>query len=204
MNEEDLKNVTRLRFAPPWDELSLRPVTGLIRLNLWLAQHLHQPERGCRMVEIGSHAGESASIFATFPMWTNIALVDAWLNKPAYLLCSRRMQVDIDAGRVTLHRSLSVDAASDAYYPAVCAAGPPHFVYIDAAHDYDSVRDDLAAWYPKLAPGGLIGGHDYSSAWPGVTQAVNEFMAAHSLGIVTFPDGSYVLRNAIELKKEDM
>jgi hypothetical protein len=201
MNEEGFKNVTRVRFAPPWDELSLRQVTGLIRLNLWLAQHLHQPERGCRMVELGSHAGESASIFATFPMWSAIALVDKWLNEPAYLLCRQRMQNDINAGRVTMHRSLSAHAASEA---AVCAAGPPHFVYIDAAHDYDSVCADLAAWYPKLALGGLIGGHDYISAWPGVIRAVDEFRAMHSLDIVTFPDGSYVLRKGLELKKEDV
>jgi hypothetical protein len=35
------------------------------------------------------------------------------------------------------------------------------FVYIDAAHDVDSVREDIAAWFPKMRPGGIISGHDY-------------------------------------------
>lgn len=35
------------------------------------------------------------------------------------------------------------------------------FVYLDARHDYESVRDDLEDWYPKLRPGGILAGHDY-------------------------------------------
>jgi hypothetical protein len=35
------------------------------------------------------------------------------------------------------------------------------FVYIDARHDYESVREDLAAWCSKVRPGGILAGHDY-------------------------------------------
>jgi hypothetical protein len=56
------------------------------------------------------------------------------------------------------------------------------FIYIDAAHDYDSVKDDLEAWWPKLQDGGIFSGHDYfpdTRIWRGkacgVYQAVNEF-----------------------------
>lgn len=53
-------------------------------------------------------------------------------------------------------------------------------VYIDGAHDYDSVVADLAAWTPKVKPGGLIAGHDYNpGAWPGVVQAVTERFPVH-------------------------
>jgi hypothetical protein len=41
------------------------------------------------------------------------------------------------------------------------ADGTLDFVYIDAAHDVESVREDIAAWYPKVRPGGLLSGHDY-------------------------------------------
>jgi predicted O-methyltransferase YrrM len=44
------------------------------------------------------------------------------------------------------------------------------WVFIDALHDYRSVRDDIRAWAPKVKPGGLISGHDYGRA--GVTDAV--------------------------------
>ncbi len=35
------------------------------------------------------------------------------------------------------------------------------FIYIDANHSYDFVRDDINLWFPKLKKGGLFCGHDY-------------------------------------------
>jgi predicted O-methyltransferase YrrM len=51
------------------------------------------------------------------------------------------------------------------------------FCFVDAGHDYASVKQDLTAWFPKLRPGGVIGGDDYGVDWPGVDRAVNEFFA---------------------------
>lgn len=48
-------------------------------------------------------------------------------------------------------------------------------VYIDASHDYESVKTDLIHWYPKVKNGGIICGDDYSEYWNGVILAVNEF-----------------------------
>lgn len=48
------------------------------------------------------------------------------------------------------------------------------FVFIDAAHDYESVMKDIQAWYPKVKQGGIISGHDYRVG-NGVYEAVNEF-----------------------------
>jgi predicted O-methyltransferase YrrM len=48
------------------------------------------------------------------------------------------------------------------------------FVFIDAAHDYESVKKDITAWLPKIKKGGTIAGHDYS--WcEDVKKAVHEF-----------------------------
>lgn len=46
------------------------------------------------------------------------------------------------------------------------------FCYIDAAHDYASVKKDIAAWRNKVKEDGLLAGHD--AQWHEVRKAVNE------------------------------
>lgn len=36
------------------------------------------------------------------------------------------------------------------------------FVFIDAEHDYSSVRWDISNWLPKMGTGGIMAGHDYT------------------------------------------
>ncbi len=48
------------------------------------------------------------------------------------------------------------------------------FVFIDAVHDYEHCKEDIAAWMPLIRPGGIIAGHDHTPSWPGVEQAVRE------------------------------
>lgn len=50
------------------------------------------------------------------------------------------------------------------------------FVFIDAAHDYENVKNDIELWYPKVKSGGVLAGHDYEPTWKGLIQAVDEFI----------------------------
>jgi hypothetical protein len=64
------------------------------------------------------------------------------------------------------------------------------FVYIDARHDYESVLEDLRAWFPKVRTGGIISGHDYvTGSFPqgefGVSKAVDEFFGARNIPVFT-------------------
>jgi hypothetical protein len=80
-----------------------------------------------------------------------------------------------DRSYVEVIRDFSVEGSErfeDSYFD---------FIYIDAAHDYRSVKEDLEAWWPKLKPGGILSGHDYfedKRVWRkeevGVYKAVNE------------------------------
>lgn len=66
------------------------------------------------------------------------------------------------------------------------------FVFIDADHTYEGVREDIAAWRPLVRPGGYIGGHDWdhpedhigggpdTRRW-GVERAVREFFEPHEI-----------------------
>jgi len=47
-------------------------------------------------------------------------------------------------------------------------------VFIDAAHDYQSVCNDIIAWLPKVKDGGVLSGHDYNDTWPEVKRAVHD------------------------------
>jgi len=35
------------------------------------------------------------------------------------------------------------------------------FVYIDANHKYEFVKEDIELWWPKVKSGGMLSGHDY-------------------------------------------
>jgi len=70
------------------------------------------------------------------------------------------------------------------------------FVYIDARHDYESVREDLALWHPKLRPGGILAGHDYldgeiPAGSFGVKSAVDEFCAEWGLEVIVTTDDEW-------------
>lgn len=86
--------------------------------------------------------------------------------------------------RSDIWRLTSVEAA------AKVPDGSLDFVYIDARHDYESVKEDLEAWFPKVRPGGIFAGHDYVDGMLpqgdfGVKSAVDEFFAAKALEVHT-------------------
>jgi len=60
--------------------------------------------------------------------------------------------------------------------------------FLDTLHTLDQTRKELAAWYPKIHPDGIMCGHDYllesymmgpNEVICGVKQAVDEFAAQH-------------------------
>lgn len=82
----------------------------------------------------------------------------------------------LPGGRVKIIRGFSVDVAS-----SNTEIPPLDGVYIDAAHDYESVLADLIAWSKRLKPAGVLMGHDYTRnvealKWKwGVIEAVAQF-----------------------------
>lgn len=122
-------------------------------------------------VEVGVFRGEFA--VELLEHWTGrrLILVDTWRHRPDYLdswnLSNAEMEENLAltltgtarfGDRVTILRESSVSAA------ATFADGVLDFIYIDANHSFNSVCQDLAAWYPKVKVGGLISGHDYFDA----------------------------------------
>lgn len=80
--------------------------------------------------------------------------------------------------------TLSIDAAGTIQDRSL------DLVFIDADHSYQGVKGDLAAWVPKVRPGGWIGGHDFGNTDPaydfsGVDRAVQEWASAWGVVIET-------------------
>jgi Methyltransferase domain len=71
------------------------------------------------------------------------------------------------------------------------------FVYIDARHDYEWVKEDLGLWFDKVRPGGIVAGHDYldddrPQGRFRVKSAVDEFFGPRGLQVrVTAKDGRW-------------
>ena len=58
---------------------------------------------------------------------------------------------------------------------------PVAFAHIDAHHSYESVKRQIEWILPKLSPGAVLCGDDYSQRWPGVVQAVDELLPGASV-----------------------
>jgi predicted O-methyltransferase YrrM len=69
-------------------------------------------------------------------------------------------------------------------------------IHIDGGHDYDSVMADLRAWWPVLAPGGVLIGDDYfeTGMWASVRQAFDNFFGALDLMPIENVDGKCRVR----------
>jgi hypothetical protein len=77
--------------------------------------------------------------------------------------------------RVRALRLTSVEAAR--LFPG---NGGVHFCFIDGDHRYESVMQDLKAWWPKIRQGGMLAGHDWTN-YESVQAAVTGFFGASSI-----------------------
>ena len=66
-------------------------------------------------------------------------------------------------------------------------------VFLDGSHDGASVDEDLRAWWPKLGPSGLLGGHDYDAKHPELRAAVDAFAAERSCVVKRGPRSTFWL-----------
>lgn len=72
------------------------------------------------------------------------------------------------------------------------ADGSFDFVYIDGyAHTGQNNGQTLDQWWPKIAKGGIMAGHDYCSAWPHTVTAVDEFAAKMGLEVTVVAGDQY-------------
>ena len=148
------------------------------------------------IVEIGSYIGESTEVFTkNFPNAT-IYSVDPYIpNYEANDNASKDMD-NVENEFLKLletHKNikkikkLSSEAVKD------FEDGSIDFVYIDANHTYESVKEDIILWLPKVK--NYIGFHDYDNG--DVKRAINEFIGT-PIEEHCFIDNSVIFKNPIK------
>jgi hypothetical protein len=140
--------------------------------------------------EIGVLFGEYSEQLLRMCPVKKLHMVDPWENQSpsVYLdgcnairmdraLEKAKLAVAPYGDRANIIRKYSLEAAEQ------FADESLDWVYIDANHGPAFIREDLAAWWPKIKPGGMIAGHDYLDIENefrscGVKSAVDAFAAA--------------------------
>lgn len=170
----------------------------LFGLNALIEEHFTADSRIC---EVGSYLGVSTRLFLA--RCGEVVSVDQCSTPELARLAAATSRLRC----VTLP---SVEAArafpGDCYFDGV---------YLDADHHYRSVVDDILSWYGKLAPGGVLCGHDYVTnemSWQpgfdwfgpamgmgGVRKAVDEIFAGCE--VRHYADTSWAVRMTDEVRR---
>lgn len=143
-------------------------------------------------VEVGTLRGRTASLLCAHRPGLRLTCVDNWDcddiidYEPRHAVRQAALR-NLDRWGYILIEEASPGCAEnfdDASYD---------FVYLDAKHDYASVVADIAAWWPKVRPGGLLCGHDYGREKPagikGLAWNVKAAVDAFALGLELYVEG---------------
>lgn len=131
----------------------------------WIANWLPS-DRPSHIVEVGVHSGQSVAYLATEIYNRGIPckldLVDYFTNggdgppNPALMKQVRDALSPVKDVIGAMHAEDSARAA------ALYADKSLDFVFIDATHAYEYVKQDIVKWKPKIKSGGIIAGHDFA------------------------------------------
>lgn len=142
-------------------------------------------------VEIGSWQGRSAACMAglirTSEKLIRFDCVDTWRGSPygAHPEMVSALEADGKTLSEEFERNLrkcgawpyaNPVKADSAEAAALYRDASLDFVFIDADHRREMVERDIRAWLPKIRPGGIIAGHDWTN--PDVQAAVNGLLGA--------------------------
>lgn len=141
--------------------------------------------------EIGVWAGDFSKVLCERVPGLHLRAVDPWQSYAGYQE-RKNEQVRLDGAYQLAKAALArfnctiVRKTSDAAAAEV-PDGSLDFVYVDSNHAKPYVLADLAAWLPKVRPGGIMSGHDYQfnpKPHIQVKEAVDRFVAERGIGPV--------------------
>lgn len=175
-----------LRFFPCWNMYDSSQVVGFLNMVTYILE-IKKPIEN--WVELGSFVGESANMVLGFPTIKHIDCVD--LSERLIAETEKRLKRFISNNRCSVHNKSSFDFLNQIPYNYM------DVVYIDANHNYESVKQDIELSFEKLTNNSFLCGHDYNpehKPFPGSNQAIEEFSQKSGLEIIRFIDNSWIMR----------
>lgn len=132
--------------------------------------------RAKHIVELGIYYGRTTVTLATACKELGIRLtaVDKFEIRPETEAVARQNLVDADVADV-----VDIVKADSAATGKAWDKGPIALIFVDAGHDYESVSNDITAWYPHIATKGYVVLHDLDRY--GVWKIQREMVANYSV-----------------------
>ncbi len=169
-------------------------ITPAIGIQGWMTEQelyflAESASRSKLILEVGSYCGRSTRAMADNSEGI-IHAIDPWDGKTQiyknmlhrngdninYTIFYHNLLKHINIGKVKVERMNFTDFRT---------TSNPDMIFIDAIHEYDAVKQDVAHAM-SMMKSGLLCGHDYHPVWPGVIQAVDELFGnkIHTCGTI--------------------
>lgn len=158
--------------------------------------------RGGTFVEIGAWKGRSTSFIGPVcnANGTRLVCVDHWQGSTDALHATYRASLDVEDVEQIFRDNMralgvTVEVLREPSRVAATrfAPGSVDRVFLDGSHDGASVAEDLALWSARLAPSGVLAGHDYDDKHAELCAAVDAHAAATGARVRRGPRSIYWL-----------
>lgn len=175
----------------PYNSINVLPFDGhgwFLNENALKLEYFISTKNPKVAIEVGSWLGCSARHIASHMQEDGVLYcIDTWQGSSEHdgdarllTLYQQFLSNTIHAGlaeKIVPVRMTSIEAAQALNVKA-------DLIYVDGAHDTDSVRNDILAWFPHLNEGGTLCGDDW--CWPSVQVGVIQAAQKLKKGLYTF------------------
>jgi predicted O-methyltransferase YrrM len=157
--------------------------------RLFLASLVQKLGASC-VVEVGCYVGLTTRSLVDASSTVIVHAIDHFEGNPN----DRLGDLSQKHGKETIHRTFCENLSDCLFKRVFLHVGSSELyariwpfqadlIFIDACHDYESVKRDIRAWSPHVRQGGVLCGHDYG-VFEGVTRAANEINPDTVQGLV--------------------
>lgn len=189
----------------PYDSIHILPFDGQGWFEIADDMDKCLKKKPMTVIEVGSWLGYSSRFIAErLPQGGKLYCVDTWLGTTSEDLHQKDPRLPylyqqflsnvVHTGFTEIIvpiRMKSLEAAKALNVQA-------DLIFLDGAHDEQSVFDDITAWLPHLKTNGVICGDDWT--WPSVQKAVDK--AAKKYGFKVYAKGNFWKLIPLEKTKE--